>query len=67
MDIMRSLLTNKVRDIPSLGDIRKVLLCLICQGLHEHLGKTVEFGVNVTRDLVGAKVGAIRSAAELVS
>ena len=30
------------------------------------MGKTVEFGVNVTRDIVGAKVGAIRSAAELV-
>ena len=39
---------------------------MIYQGLHEHVGKTVEFGVNVTRDLVGAKVGAIRSAAELV-
>merc|ERR1711971_840083 len=36
------------------------------KGLHEHVGKTVELGVNVTRDLVGAKVGAIRSAAELV-
>jgi len=36
------------------------------KGLHEHVGKTVELGLNVTRDLVGAKVGAIRSAAELV-
>jgi len=36
------------------------------KGIHEHVGKTVEFGVNVTRDIVGAKVGAIRSAAELV-
>merc|ERR1712062_143319 len=34
--------------------------------LHEHVGKTVEVGVNVTRDLIGAKVGAIRSTAELV-
>merc|ERR1711997_85686 len=34
--------------------------------LHEHVGKTVEFGLNVTKGLVGAKVGAIRSAAELV-
>merc|ERR1712083_832436 len=34
--------------------------------LHEHVGKTVELGVNVTKGLVGAKVGAIRSAAELV-
>ena len=34
--------------------------------LHEHVGKTVEVGLNVTRDIVGAKIGAIRSAAELV-
>merc|ERR1712223_1400571 len=25
------------------------------KGLHEHVGKTVEFGVNVTKGLVGAK------------
>ena len=35
--------------------------------LHEQLGKTVEAGVNVTRGLVAAKIGAVKSTAELVS
>merc|ERR1712156_1244182 len=34
--------------------------------LHEQLGKTVEAGVNVTKGLVSAKIGAVKSTAELV-
>ena len=63
IDIIRSLLTNKVRTQEHLLARRRYW---IYQDLHEHVGKTVEFGLNVTKGLVGAKVGAIRSAAELV-
>merc|ERR1711874_34606 len=34
--------------------------------LHEQLGKTVEAGVNVTRGIVAAKIGAVKSTAELI-
>ena len=41
-------------------------LTLLFQDLHEQLGNTVKAGVDVTRSLVKAKLGVVKTVADVV-
>ena len=41
-------------------------LTLVRQDLHEQLGNTVKAGVDVTRSLVKAKLGVVKTVADVV-
>ena len=43
-----------------------VELTLVRQDLHEQLGNTVKAGVDVTRSLVKAKLGVVKTVADVV-